>query len=341
MEVLIIYDYLNGDQVKCFYIPIYYPEGSDVFESKICHSGGDLRGFANGDTVPYKTYFYKYPKNFVIMSYDTYYTKKGLIFHIIKDGVVFKTVNFEQLIKFDFKTMNCFIDYYGRELNINSIYSVSKFCSDSRRVRLQIDKIAKNRCSALNNMASKSYEIQDIKEDSHTIFNLVNKKDICGLAKLLNDSSFLEFIIDEDNCLDIISKSKETIVNNEKIFKQMFKLVESRLNNEFNKLSDIYDIESKNSNKIIEPIREKHSNKWFTKDKYSLEKIIGEYYYCLLFSLSEKEAEPNNERYIKEVDECISDFKKIINQNHNVVDNYLTWTEENQDFIEKFKKIVN
>ena len=56
-----LYDYLNGEQVKIFYSPVFWSEneGENVY-----YSGGGLRGYINGDKLPLKTLYYKYPDDF-------------------------------------------------------------------------------------------------------------------------------------------------------------------------------------------------------------------------------------------------------------------------------------
>lgn len=105
-----MYDYINGEQVKCFYTPLFYADDLEP-NNYIYHSGGSLTGFNTGDLVPTETMYYKYPKDFIIYDF-----RNDDFVHIIKDNKVYDTVKINTLDKkyFSFK----FIDYFGRTLNL-------------------------------------------------------------------------------------------------------------------------------------------------------------------------------------------------------------------------------
>lgn len=107
-----MYDYINGNQIKCFYTPLFYV--CDILEDNyINHSGGSLTGFNTGCKVPFKTMYYNYSKDFIIYDY-----RADNFVHIIKDGMVYETILLDKLSD-EYISYIC-IDYFGNKLNIKT-----------------------------------------------------------------------------------------------------------------------------------------------------------------------------------------------------------------------------
>lgn len=108
-----MYDYLAGEQVKCFYIPVFNSNINDLIIKDITwHSGGLMRDYNIGDKLPLNTLYYKYPKDFII--FDINYDPKFIF--IVKDG---KLNSKDTLDTFIYKDFTCRVfDYRGIEYNI-------------------------------------------------------------------------------------------------------------------------------------------------------------------------------------------------------------------------------
>lgn len=134
-----MYNYLNGEQVKCFPVPITYIEADYlIYEAPetVCFStsGGRLMHFDKGSSVPYRSFIYNYGKNFIVYDY------KGInymgeydtpIVHIIRDGEVGSYYNLDRL-PLDMPIMLT-LDNNGHPLNINSrddFFNLSKDYQD-------------------------------------------------------------------------------------------------------------------------------------------------------------------------------------------------------------------
>lgn len=109
-----MYDYLGGEQIKIFYTPIF--ESKDIITGKpgTWHSGGGMRSFNEGDKLPLKTLYYKYPDNFVVFDYE--YSNNVWI---IENGRFKELKNYDDLIKKDLG--DAVYDYCGDELNIKTV----------------------------------------------------------------------------------------------------------------------------------------------------------------------------------------------------------------------------
>lgn len=136
-----MYDYINGEQVKCFYYPIYCKDGMGQSKST-WHSGGMLRSFSTGDEVPTETLYYKYPKNFAIIDCDCHFDESNSFIHIIINSKVFKTMTLSDLEKRDLVNIETFITYSSSELLINNYEDLHKYLHDSKMYKEKIDNVS-------------------------------------------------------------------------------------------------------------------------------------------------------------------------------------------------------
>lgn len=117
-----LYDYINGEQVKCFYKAYYSDNSFD--EAIVSFSYGELGSYRDNDKVPYRTLFYNHTKNFVVFDYRN----SDNLIHIIKDGRVYKTTHLKRITSLD--GIEKVIDYYGRTLKIHKIEDFKKLIDD-------------------------------------------------------------------------------------------------------------------------------------------------------------------------------------------------------------------
>lgn len=121
-----MYDYINGEQVKCFYSPIYHIEENSLLGCKsVWYSGGDLCGYGTGDEVPLKTLYYRYKDNLAII-----YTTDCDFVHTIRNGRVADTVAIGDLENSHFDGIDQVIGYTGNELNVKSADDVKQLIKD-------------------------------------------------------------------------------------------------------------------------------------------------------------------------------------------------------------------
>lgn len=120
-----MYDYLGEEQVKCFGVPTVgvTPKGENNFNLFIHCMGGNLRYYHRGSTVPYKTSFYNYGKDFMVFDYRTFnynepICEDELKVHIIKNGRYFRSVRYDR-VPSRYK-IGLVLDNYGEVVNIKT-----------------------------------------------------------------------------------------------------------------------------------------------------------------------------------------------------------------------------
>ena len=119
-----MYDYLGEEQVKCFGVPTVSISPKDgSFDLSIHCMGGNLRYYHRGSTVPYKTSFYNYGKDFMVFDYRTFNYNEAvnddyLMVHIIKNGRYFRSVRYDR-VPSRYK-IGLVLDNYGSVVNIKT-----------------------------------------------------------------------------------------------------------------------------------------------------------------------------------------------------------------------------
>jgi len=127
-----MYDYLGGQQIKIFYRPIF--SKNDILSGKpiTWHSGGNLYSYDVGDDLPLKTWYYKYPNDFIAYDY-----RSGEVW-VIKNGTLkYYKDSYKELIESDLG--DGVFDYYGNELNIKTL-------DDFNLIREEADS-TENKCN--------------------------------------------------------------------------------------------------------------------------------------------------------------------------------------------------
>jgi len=129
-----MYDYLGGEQIKIFYIPIFSEENVINGGPCVWHSGGMLRNFNENSNLPLKTLYYKYPDNFVVFDFnfncDNCWIIKNKKFQEIK--------NHEDITENDLG--ETVYDYFGRELNISKVEDFHQLKKEYKEAKIKYEK---------------------------------------------------------------------------------------------------------------------------------------------------------------------------------------------------------
>ena len=182
-----MYDYLGGEQVKIFYVPIFVEKDYIDQKPTIYHSGGSLRSFKKGEELPLKTLYYKYPQNFII--YDPRWSlndvKKAHLEHEISANLwVIKNGTLQNLKWSKYVNVNdlgeSVYDYYGRELNINKItdfeqmkIEMEQTYADCKRFEIELfpKGVAQTIKENIKEYEEKEPKLVEIRETTWGVFN--------------------------------------------------------------------------------------------------------------------------------------------------------------------------
>lgn len=174
-----MYDYINDEQVKCFYTPIFHDIDNDCFSLM----NGNLLSFRNNVEVPYKTYYYDYGQNFIILSLDE--TDCSSLFHVIKNGKVFKTVkNINDINKY-INNNEKIIDNFGYILNIKTIEDFNNYKKEKKEFEIlreftfkNINTLYKESLVTFHGLGVLDKNSKIYKEKTKNLENIYTKMDI-------------------------------------------------------------------------------------------------------------------------------------------------------------------
>lgn len=342
-----MFDSINGEQVKCFYVPIY--DGCETNEN-IWHSGGRARIFKEKDIVPSQTFWYRYSDNFMILDYM--YSGVNPLIHIIRNSKVEKTIRLDKLTPIDFIGNEKVLNYYGEELKIYNIEDIAKFIDDKNELEGFSEYKRSTNDLYADNLIRRNNDIEHLKKDPINALFLVSELDRESITKILEGIPINGIEVDDSNSIDLISRYKEDLVSNHKdnlfenkeILNQMRDIVLKRLEDEFHIINDESEKNNIDIEKEIRDLEEIHRNKWFV-DRFKDEMKFGEYLECYRYLTSSKNSVYASEDTKSRYEDCILKFSNFIRENNNILERYLIWSsfdKETQDIIREIvKEILN
>ena len=325
-----MYDYINGEQVKCFYRPIF-SENEGLW-----HSGGLMRSYVDGDELPLKTMYYKYPNNFMIFDYIDY--DDECFIHIVKDKKIYKTCDLNDIKDEYFEDNKLVVSYYGSSiLNFKSVSDILEYIKDTKEHNLKIKEIKRDTRLAYDEFIKSFRALQRLNKikNSKEVFELIKPKYFNSLKDLfksknieLNDDFIKAIKIDE-------------LLNDENFMNKLNDILETEMKKEFDELSNKHDVAFKKAEEKIKPLDTVYLNKWYLKDEFSLEKDFGEYLDTIIYLFEEKDKEcsilDNKKRY----ESCKELFIKFIENNAGIKDKYIKWLELDEECIKELDDILS
>ena len=145
-----MYDYLGGEQTKAFGVAIVtiQPDrkNPENFSLDLSMSGGRLRGYKKGETVPYKTPYYNYGLDFMIFDYRTYnydepIDHNSLVVHVIEGGKYKETVRYDKIN--EHYKIGLVLNNYGEIVNIKTPKDFIEIVNHWRTSQCGYDKMQK------------------------------------------------------------------------------------------------------------------------------------------------------------------------------------------------------
>lgn len=262
-----MYDYINGEQVKCFYSLIPSISGNLLDDDFLC-SGGNLINYKNGDKVPIEKLFYKYNKDLIILDNEI---GNDISIHVIIDGVVYAT--YKDLKDFDFNEFDnidfMVINYNGdKQLNIKTNEDIINYIEEYNELKClekKIRKLSRDLMGEIiDNRNNMSYlEFYDKMDKQEELFDLESKE----LEKYYKE--FWDKWIIEDDCI------------NEKLFGSYLDIIFRNLEEEYilkHFEFKIYELLKKDNQILEKYFKWKDFDDEFKQQlKYMVENVINKY----------------------------------------------------------------
>lgn len=331
---MITCDFIKKEQIKCFYFPLYECNN----KNKIVYTFGQNRTFNIGDNIPNQTFWYNYSDNFIIVDYE--YSKINPLIHIVKNSKIKKTVLMNELESSEFLDNEKVINHVGEELRINSLENLNLFINDL----IELDGIYEFKTSKgdiyADNLLKRNKDIQSININSaHSLFCL-SELDREAVYNVLSKHESDYSNVNVSNALEIVDTYKQDIANDSGLINKIKDIVLTRLKDEFDILySENEKIES-TINKEMKELEEIHRNKWFNS-RFEKEKRFGEYLECYRYLKSSLNLLNEDSILKQELNDCIYNFSSFIKENEYIFDDYLKWSNFDNEVQEILKEIVD
>lgn len=338
-----LYDYINGEQIKIFYNPIFNEQ-----EQNTWHSGGTMINYDTGEPVPTKTLYYNRPKTFLV--FDEYeneneYETKHPLLHIIKDGVVSNTIDLQDATNDLFVDNILVLNYYGHELNVKSKEDCYNFIKDTTvyedtywNTQQPIHNIIYNKLKPIN-------WIKTFTKDSETV-NKIAPTRVRKLATIFNGISSLpeiQQILQDNFSFNSLNEFQQSLATDDNLYYKFVDIIRPIAEEKGNQYNEEYEkLKSKLEPQLNKLYNEYHS-KYLPNSPYTIEAQFGEYIECLRYMYPYRDAErppqltSNRVRY----DALIETMKAFINTHNNIVDSYIKWLELNDVQAKYIKSICD
>lgn len=327
-----MYDYLNGEQVKCFYRIVHYKDNSNN-SWQFSHSGGQLRSYVDGSKLPLKTFHYNYPNNFLILD------ENSSILHTIKNGKLFNTEPLRMVKSIDFNLFKNVYNYNGLELNINNINELKEY---PKKVSERVDTINRlyKEFKPSSSRLIKSFRF--VKEQTNKledIIYLLEDEDYKDLNNFFNSLNLqLSVSSDSPTKARLVLKLLLDNKDNSQITKVF---IQNKANELFYRFNNRQEEEEKALNEVLNPYLESYNKKWIKDNKFKTETKIG----CYISVINElNELRDNHPGSFNDKDEesyntAIKELNCLIKDNG--IDSYLKWLNPSKEELDIINSILN
>lgn len=306
-----MYDCLNGEQVKCFYKPIFSKEEN---QGVLWHSGGNSIYYGDNASLPIKTLYYNYSKNFLI------YDEDCKLVHIVKDGKLHKTDKLYYLTDREFNFFKKVINTYGDELKIESLTDFSRYNEEKINMKKDIDQLYK-KINPTSDVILQLFKFEKGQNcDIDFLLSILNKSEAQELIDNINKLSIAKSFSNPIE-LELLKKEvpRDILVDS---LKNITSEVLKRLSNKDAEERKVYGEYRKN-------ILLNFKSKWVCEN-FSKEKLLGEYIYCINFLSyyqdDDNSSLHNKEKYLL----CKEELIKFIDENPGLVNKYIDWIKPDE-----------
>lgn len=332
-----MYDYINGEQVKIFFHPIY-----DEYTKDTWHSGGSLVGYSDGDSITTKTLFYKRPKNFIVLDENEY--EQNPILHIVKEGKVHSTINLKDADNSHFLGNEAILTYYGKEINPKTKEDCFSYIKDREISTNKYKEITKERSDVYNKRYIPSYWIISHINPSETIdkFRPDRSSKIDVIFRGINHIDEIKKVIEQN--FDSYKELPDLLKSDDILWEKFCNIVYPIASEIHKSSGDMLDLINEKNKPLLEALEKEFQDKYLFKNLYEKEKQLGEYLECLRYMYDDRKEErvikdlpSNQERY----DSLILAIKEFVANNEGIINNYIEWLELSKSQEKNVIEIIN
>lgn len=319
-----LYDYINGEQIKIFYHPIFDESSKDTW-----HSGGSMVGYNTGEQVPIKTFYYNRPKNFIVFDENEY--QNNPLLHIIRDSVVFNTISLKDATDDVFIDNTLVLNYYGYELNIKSTEDCYKFMEESNKYEEEQRDVNKPTYNLFHNKIIPLHWIISHIDYSETINKL--RPDRSSKLKIVFQGiealTEIQKILEENFSFKSLQEFKDSLITNDDLYNNFVEIILPIAKAKYEQYNKEYDKLKTEIKPLSDKLSKEYYSKHYIESPYKEEAQFGEYIECLRYMYHDRDQEgiphlaSNRSRYDALI-EAITDF---LNTHNNIVDSYIKWLE--------------
>lgn len=332
-----LYDYINGEQVKVFFHPIYEERTKSTW-----HSGGSLNNFYNGDSVILKTLYYKRPKNFIVLDENDH--EKNPLVHIIKNGKIEATTPLRSANNSYFDNNEAILTYNGDRINLKTKEDCLEYIKYLEYWENKYREITKEHSDIFNNRYIPSnWIISHIKPTENiNKFRPDRKSKLDVIFKGINHIQEIRDCL--NNNFESYDKLQALLVSDDELWNKFCDLVYPMAIEIHKASEELLDSIAKNNEPLLKELQKEFEDKYKLEDTYLKETQLGEYLECFRYMYKDKsevrviKGLPSSEEVYNSLLLAIKDF---IQQNNGIVNSYIKWLELDEVQANNIKKIFN
>lgn len=303
-------DFINGERIRCFPVPTIRKEENNYFYG---FEDGESFDFKNGTRIDTTTIYYKYSKNLMILDYD----RAKPIAHIIINGRIYGTFDFNDIDKVLFDSIDEFIDIAGTHLNISEQEELNKIHEERMNIKEQI-------CYIFESSRLKFKYLTEISNDMKKLDLAMGNVDILQFINMDNfkkvSSSVSNIRLFKNNSMDEFIKNAQTL-NNARVYYKLSQVIDENLYNLYKKASKDHRDSLRVGHESAKNIYNNFDLKWKVLKDDKLIKKLGCYLECL------NEMYWNDKYSAMDIINLKNEIRNFINTHDYIVEDYLEWLD--------------
>ena len=319
-----IYDFFYND-VNCFYNVKPMVKDNKLYFSK--HNLNSSISLEN-NILPIKTFYYKYPDNFVVLNEQ--YSK----LYIIKDKALYKVLDIKDATN-DIFLENIY-NANGDRLKIKTVDDLNNFIIDNEYKNKKEAKLYKKYNPSSKNIIIAFKLINCDSSNSYNIVDILEDGDYAEFNELLKDLG-LRFSLD----INTPAKSKSIIQNislDESRSSRIINFIKEKAYELLYRFNGRIDEEKEELSIHLNHLSQEFKTKWFYEKKCIQEMTFG-YFIASINAINNDDMDDFNRELLRE--KIFIELSNYIYHNDGIVDKYIDWINPNIQELKIINSIIN